>query len=340
MVLRLLSINAWSGLLPRSFYAVESLEPPGNKERRTEALLAGIRELDPDVVFLQECLPQPDFSTRLAGALGYDGIHRICNSGVRLLGVGLPRGIGRGEGLAILAKRHLGLRPAGMKRLSGVGFVSRHLSLQAGPVKFAVAGEILVNGRRVTLVNTHLTYMYPDEAAFRRSWAELVRSGEAKGEPPRWLEQAVRVHVARRDHELLRLGEWMKQLVRRTGRVVLGSDLNLDPDSAQVKRFARSLGLLNVLPAVDSRALTWDPAANPNIAYSTTPTLPDGRAKDLVARLVAEYDRLPQCPDHLMFGPDLGLSVLRQAGLALVRPFRGVFPSDHFGIFAEAALGA
>ena len=198
MALKLLSINTWTGHYPRSFYAVESLEPPGNKERRTRALAAGIRSLDPDVIFLQECMPQPDFSQGLAQALGYDGLHRICNSGVRFCGVGLPLGVGRGEGLAILAKPGLRLRPAGVRRLSGVGLVTRHCSLQAGAIKLALGGQIDFQGRPIALVTTHLSYMYPNEATFWRSWADLQATGEVKGEPPGWVVRAAKVHIARR----------------------------------------------------------------------------------------------------------------------------------------------
>ena len=69
-MLRILSLNTWHGHMPRNAWRVETIEPRGAKERRRAALVAGIRELDPDVILLQECLPQPDFSRKLAETLG------------------------------------------------------------------------------------------------------------------------------------------------------------------------------------------------------------------------------------------------------------------------------
>src|ERR1043166_7566004 len=89
-MLRLLSLNIWHGHVPKNAFAVESLEPPGHKERRLAALLAGVRSLDPDVLFFQECMPQPQLSLRIADELGYDVVTKICNSGLRLFGRGLP----------------------------------------------------------------------------------------------------------------------------------------------------------------------------------------------------------------------------------------------------------
>jgi hypothetical protein len=339
-MLRLLTINAWHGQYPRSPFKVEPIEPPGSKERRTAALLAGVRELDPDVILMQECMPQPDFSRRVAAALGYDEVSKICNSGLRILGRGLPSGIGAGEGLAVLAKRHLGLRPRGVKRLSGFGFTSSLVAAQVGQLHFALAAEVRVGGRPVVLVNTHLRYAYPSIDAFHRAWEDLHAQGALRGEPGKTFEAIVRRSIRTRDAELARLAGWIEGFARRGLPVILGADLNLDHDAAQTLHFVDRLGLLNVLPSTSERPCTWDPLGNPNIAYSLAAQHPDGTPKPLIPRLVAHYDAIPQCPDHLMLGPTFRRECLREGGLALDRPYDGVLASDHYGVFAEVRVGS
>jgi hypothetical protein len=338
-MVRLLTLNIWHGHVPRTLWSVESIEPPGHKEKRLAALVAGIRELDPDVLFFQECLPQPDLPLRLAAALGYDAVTKICNSGLRIFGLGLPTGIGAGEGLAILAKPHLGLRRLGVRRLSGVGFTSKHASAQLGQLRFALGGQIEVGGQPLVLINTHLRYAYPVLDDFARAWSVLRQSGYARGEPRKTLVSMVRRNIRLRDGELMRLAAWIASFSRRLP-VALGADLNLDHDAPQLLRFAETLGLLNVLPAVGDRICTWDPAGNPNIAYSTAPEHIDGKPKALTHRLVAEYDSIAQSPDHLFLGPSFSHSALRGGGLALHRPYDGVFPSDHYAIFADVEMAS
>jgi hypothetical protein len=333
--LRLLTINTWHGHVPRGWWAVERIEPEGHKERRTAALLTAIRELDPDVIFLQECVPQPTYSQELAATLSYDHILKICNSGVRLLGVGLPTGIGSGEGLAIFAKPHLELRAAGVRRLSGFGVTSVLAAAQLGQLRFALAGEIRLEGKRVILVTTHLRYTYPDAGGLRRSWDELSRTGEVQGQPPHWLTAAVHYTVRLRDREVLRLAELVSSFERQGVPVIVGADLNLDDDTAQVRRFTESLGMLNVLPAVNGRAWTWDPEGNPNIAFSTTTSRAGGSPKSLTERLMAHYDAVPQCPDHLLLGPTFPRGAIADAGLAFHRARGDVYPSDHYAVFCE-----
>jgi endonuclease/exonuclease/phosphatase family metal-dependent hydrolase len=337
-MLRILTLNIWHGHIPRNAWTVQSIEPAGHKERRFAALVAGIRDLDPDVLLLQECLPQPGLSRELAARLGYDVTTKICNSGLRIFGVGLPAGVGSGEGLSILAKPHLRMRGRSVRRLSGIGFTGNLAALQLGQLRFALAATVHVAERRLVVINTHLRYAYPAMDRFQEAWDALRRRGLAEGPPSKTIVSLVRRNIRVRDEELARLGAWADSWIRRQIPVVIGADLNLDHDAPQVVRLAGKLGLSNVLPLVGARVCTWDPEGNPNIAYSTAPEHPDGTPKPLTHRLVAEYDSLAQCPDHLLLGPSFSRESLRGGGLALDRPYEGVYPSDHYGVYADVEL--
>ncbi|HRE90125.1 MAG TPA: endonuclease/exonuclease/phosphatase family protein [Myxococcota bacterium] len=334
---RLVNLNTWIGCLPRRLIQAVSLEPEGHKERRYQALLAELRDRAPDLITLQECLPLPGFVKRLAEDLGYDLLWRVCNSGIRVGSIGLPTRVGRGEGLAILARREHRLEKVGVKRLSGFGLVTNWCAFQVGPVRWALAAVANVRGRKVLVVNTHIRYAFPSREAFMEGWATLHRRGVTRHEtPPKWLSRMAKANQTDRDKELERLAEWTNRLREdHDASLLIGADFNLDPDAPQVDRFLAATGLVNALPALAPGALTWSPADNPNIGHSLTMTWPDGSPKSAVLQLMVLLDSIPQTPDHILLSPDL---VIRGGGRAFDVPRAGALASDHFGVWVDAEL--
>jgi endonuclease/exonuclease/phosphatase family metal-dependent hydrolase len=336
---RVVNINAWIGAIPRGFFGVASLEPPGHKDRRLDALAETLEALSPDVVTLQECLPLPGFARQLADRLGYDLLFRVCNGGLRLFGLGLPPGVGAGEGLAILARRDHGMRHLATTKLSGLGSVNRFWSLQLGPVRYAIAARLVVGGEPVIVVNTHIRYGFPNRATFIKAWEELHAAGHVDTPlAPGWLVRLARVNRRTRDAELRRLGAWLLKLRQRTGGtpIVIGADFNIDPGQPRLELFLNATGYTNLLPEFVPDALTWDPARNPNCQLGLSPTWPDGGRKSIAMLLMTYLDSVPQCPDHIMASP--GLHAVR-AALCANAPVAGIFPSDHYGILADFDLG-
>jgi len=335
--LRIVNLNTWIGLLVRGLTSLVPIEPPGHKQRRFDALVAELERRSPDVVTLQECQPLPALARDLADALDYDCVWRVANSGLRLFGVGFPGGIGRGEGLTILAKRELGLEHLRTKRLSGRGLVNNWISVQLGPVRIAVACLVHIDGRPVVVVNTHIRYGFPNQQAFEDGWRALRERGVVKEEQPSgWLLKMLQDNRRTRDLELRRLAAWVDHL-RREHRapVVIGADFNLDPDAPQIAAFLEETGYTNVLPAVAPGALTWDPTRNYNIGYGTAYTWDNGKPKSMILQLMAYLDRIPQTPDHVMLSPGLSLA---DGGVCFDVPHEDTLASDHFGVWADAVV--
>lgn len=115
--LRVLTINAWSGLDYRGTLRFGALETAAHREARYRSLLAQIRALAPDVIFLQEANPAVGFSTRLAHDLGYASTHQVCIGGIKFGPLGIPANCK--EGNAILARRELRLQKMADWKLSG-----------------------------------------------------------------------------------------------------------------------------------------------------------------------------------------------------------------------------
>ncbi len=332
---RVVSINTWIGCIPRGFFGVASLEPPGNKAARLDALVAELEDLNPDVISLQECLPLPGFARQVAERLGYDVAFRVCNGGLRLFGLGLPFGVQAGEGLAILARRELGMRHIATTKLSGMGSVNRFWSLQLGPVRYAIAVRVDVGGRPAIVVNTHIRYGFPNRATFVKAWSDLHEAGHVEHPvPPTWIVRLARTNRRVRDAELRRLGAWLLMLRQKNAGapIIVGADFNLDPGTPQMDAFLAATGYTNLLPRFRPGTLTWDPARNPNSQLGLAPNWPDGGRKSLAMLLMSYLDSIPQCPDHVLMSP--GLEAV-DAALCGDRVFGGVYPSDHYGICAD-----
>lgn len=339
-MLRVVTINTWHGHTPKNPWSVVRLEPAGHKEKRTASLLAQLRALDPDVVCMQECLPQHSFTAEVAAALGYDYQSKICNAGLRVFGMGVPAGIGNGEGISILAKRHLRMKLLGVRRLSGIGFANRLAAVQLGQLRFAMAVEVEVRGHKVVVINTHLRYAYPTTGTFYLAWHDLRQLGLLSGDPSETLVRLILDNMRVRDDELWRLLDWVRLYARAGVPVVIGADFNLDHHHDQMMKFTHGLGGLNVLPTADpENPWSWDPAHNRNIAYSTLTHHTDGTRKGVTHQLAAHYDNVRQNPDHLVLGPTFNRASLVDGGLALHRPHEGTYPSDHYGIWADVKLG-
>jgi hypothetical protein len=81
--LRVLTINAWSGLDYQGTARFGEYEPAERREQRFAVLVDQIKALTPDVVFLQEANPVSRYAARLARMLGYSEIHQVENGGIK-----------------------------------------------------------------------------------------------------------------------------------------------------------------------------------------------------------------------------------------------------------------
>ena len=335
--LRLLEMNAWVGQLVRGIRGYELLEPKGRRALRHSALARGIVAAEADVVTLQEVVPLPGAAQEIAAATGYDLLWRVNNGGLRLGAWGIPPGVGRGAGLAILARPELGLTAVGVRRLSGPGLVTNWMSAQAGPVWHALAGLIHVGDRPLVIVNTHVRYAFPDSDGFFHCWEKLRAQGHVDTpEPPAWLLKLSAQNRLMRDHELDRLATWLHKLSQRhEAPVLLGADFNHDPDTAQMRWFTEATGFLNALPTLAPGSMTWQPNANPNVTPGLRHTWKDGTPKPPPLQLMTCLDSIAQCPDHVLCSPELTPVA---AQLTCTRPHDGIYASDHFGVLVDIEL--
>lgn len=103
--LKVLTINVWSGLDYNGSLKMGEYESPARRNERFLILLSKLKELSPDVIFLQDANLVGEFAKKLVDSLSFDEIHQVCNAGIKEGSIGIPTNLM--EGISILAKPNL-----------------------------------------------------------------------------------------------------------------------------------------------------------------------------------------------------------------------------------------
>jgi endonuclease/exonuclease/phosphatase family metal-dependent hydrolase len=343
--LRVVTINAWSGLDYEGLARIGEYEPAERRARRFSLLVSQLKALDPDVVFVQEANSAAGYAARLASALGLSEIHQVVNGGLKLGPIGFPTNLK--EGIAILARPALALRHHDSWKLSGsFGLHGDVVTLHFGEAVFSLAGRILVGETPVYLVNVHLVSSAAGDSA---ELPQLRDTPEGREMPE--AEFAAGVTEAKARHERRR--REVASLVRRLdllpegAPVVIAGDFNAEPASPEMREFAASARAIDTLAAAGrtntsgsaAPPVTWDPSRNTNIAFSRQATGSSGRPLSPLGRLGALDAAIPRQIDYIFLGRAFRPEDVTASSVVLDAPDEGLHPSDHFGVLADVDLG-
>ena len=94
--LKVLTINVWSGLDYTGTIRVGEYESAETRRARFLSLVTQVKELSPDVIFVQEANPVARYAAKLASALSMDEIHQLVNGGIKIGGLGIPVNLDEG----------------------------------------------------------------------------------------------------------------------------------------------------------------------------------------------------------------------------------------------------
>lgn len=351
--MRALTFNVWHGLAGRGTVRFDELEPVGAREARESRQDRAFLAAKFDFVFLQELNPVDARAAHLARLLGYDECHCIDQSGVKVLGWGLP--VNLRSGLAILANPALQLRSLGELELSGGAyeFVADSASFQLRERRCALFAEAkLASGGSVLLVNAHLHHGVEPSLEFAETLLRAERGGTISTLERKAIERNMLEADERRARETATLLERIERLARGCDGVLVGCDLNStirgsayrmmrEAGFADLYAFDRGVHQDDQMKRLDSAAhATWNSARNlDNRVYSQNFSLsvPDFGREDVQA-LHKAYDLRPRRIDFL-FGRGVFAHTSRggqsQSGLWADEAIDGRFLSDHFGVWAE-----
>ena len=330
-----LTYNMWHGFNPDGKFRFSEYETEAQREARLQCFYHYARQLDPDLLFLEEVNPAPGRAKRIARDLGYDYTFVIDNAGIKIGSLGIPTNLR--SGLAILAKKDLRLRGLGGRKLSGpFGWISRWCSLQTEEFRYALAAEVFVNGRRILLMGTHLHHGPEADAEIRAAVAQLAAQGKITRERADGVIADFNLASKRRRRELECAISFARELGLDNSPALFAGDFNASPDSAELAWFKRDLGFQSVTNDDDpaNMLMTWDYQRNPNTHFFAD-FVPvnqfEPAVMDIVQPIIVKQtNRL----DYIFYRGFDGFFAVREAGLFADQAFEARMCSDHFGIYA------
>jgi len=334
--LEVLTYNVWHGLRSGEGNKRFPGEEPERKERRLALQVEEIRRLDPDVLFFQEVNFNQPLSRWYAEQLGYDEIHKVTSCGLHIGAIyKIPKNMN--EGIAILAKPELGLRRVGKKRLSGNAKCTATWGFQTKESRYALFGEITVDGRKILLTTTHLysaSFVLPSfdddlEQLFEQGTLEPGQRDEILAARDKKLDRATgeaKLLVEEIERQRVRLGS--------TIPVILGGDFNAEPDAPGIAAI-KAAGFVEASSGPD--LLTWDPVTNKvnyGIGSRRNYSLPTFD-KPEVEKLLDYRHTTPRQIDHIFVSPDFEVISKK---MVVDQEVGEMYLSDHFGILATLKL--
>jgi endonuclease/exonuclease/phosphatase family metal-dependent hydrolase len=318
--IRILTINVWSGLTYEGTLKVGRYADQPKK--RYEALVAGIRELAPDIIAIQEANPLPDYAEHLAADLDYRVIYAVALGGIRLGPVGVPWNLR--EGNALLVKKPWTVVEVARARLGGWGIATNWLCFHFADITQGLISRVVVNGKPLYVCNAHLHSGPFHGPAFDKALARLATEVPAKALAG--ARQRAEDDIARRNAELHNLKGFLGETLPPGAPTVLLGGFNTTRESGELEGVLAGGKWLDSFLVANSGAdgPTWDPAHNPNIALQAPMPDPYGR-------LCHYHDSHPSRLDLILLS-NVPRERVVQSRVVLTPRSDGFCASDHYGV--------
>jgi len=329
--LKVVTINVWSGLDYIGNLKMGEYESPAVREQRYQILVNQLKQLNPDVIALNEANQLPHYARRIARDLGYDQVHHLGVAGIHFGPIGLP--INLREGDVILAKKALKLKSAGRKQLSG-GYVGRYFTFHFADATQVVGATIELNGRRIYIFNTHWHASQFANQAMLTKFTSQYLDGELAGSEYLNLVNNAVTGKEWRLNEARKMVAFINQIAGDNPVILMG-DFNDLSDSEPIGSVLQA-GFTDTYPAVNpdhkgrlhresllglaEPGYTWDELLNTNIQthYLTSqeekPTA--NVRRDRIDYIFARGDELK----------------IIYSKIVLNQLENNLHPSDHFGV--------
>lgn len=335
--LKIVTFNMWSGLDYRGIFKMGYYESSEHRELRFNSMLKQLKDLDADVIFLQEANPAPVIASRLADSLDYDYILNVSNSGIKISSIGLPSNLR--EGNVILARKSLKLKFFDNWKLSGsVGAHGDLFSFHLTDAIFALVGKIIVNNTPVFLVTTHLTSGPPMELTTNDFIISLVTSKRITKEQLDKAVYNVDYFCTKRIDEIEELIDRCEIYSKRSPLIIAG-DMNCSLHSKEFKSTIENQYLAT--ENINEQNITWNPI-NPNIIIQNSENIPlraeDNELNDAFSILDSLGDNTAQDLDHIFLNNKFLKNDIIKTSIVLDQAVDGVTASDHYGIYSEINL--
>ena len=333
--LTFVTINVWSGLDYKGIVKMGEYESRQVRQARYRFLMEELKDLNPDVIAVNEANPLPGYIRRLARDLDYDYLYNVGMSGIKVGSLGIPVNFKMGD--AILARKSLNLRKVGAKRLSpGAGYIGNLCSFHFAESNQAIAGRIIVSGKPVFIVNTHLHAGLPDDERWQWELEMMREASSMTEEEYEALVERWRGSIDRRQNETQGLLAWLRTKLPEEAPVVLMGDFNARPSSEEITwvRADEFVDTWEQVRGPDAPGFTWEAESNLNIqTYYKVPDPYDGSVS-VWEELKALNRQVSRRIDYV-FVKNIPAEDILNSELVFNRAPKGQHPSDHFGVLTK-----
>ena len=331
----LANINVWFGMDARGRLKFGEHESSAVRRSRFKILVAGLKNLQPDIIAIQEANKLPGYARRLADKLGYDVVWKTTNSGIKLLGRGIPVNFTAGN--AILTPKHNEIKFLGAERLSGRGLQFKNFSFHLTELRDAIAARIIIDRQPVIVFNTQTHFSVVSNPKWKKQLDQFIESYQLTPGQQQKLLADIRKGWNRRRDEILRLVAFVKKIIRQNNYpyVIMG-DFNTTDDSPAMIHLIEALKLQDAYRIKNplESGYTWDPGRNTNTRFDASPFWADGvTPKDPLNRLEAQFDeKMARRIDFIFLSYQFDPNMIQEADLLFTEPTDGLYASDHFGL--------
>jgi endonuclease/exonuclease/phosphatase family metal-dependent hydrolase len=331
----LVNMNVWFGLDCRGIFKFGEYEPGKIRAARFQNLTQEFKRLQPDVIAIQEANPLPAYVEQLSRALGYDAVWQVTNSGIKLLGFGIPTNFTAGN--AILAQKGYGLEHLGIRRLSGRGVQTKYFSFHFRELRDVIAARVNIRGHSLIIFNTQTHFSVIWNKTWQQRLTKMIEDYEITPRAKEKLIKTILKSNQRRQQEISRLIDFVKEITRKYQHpyVIMG-DFNATVESPEMAQLFTELDLLDAYAVKhpDKRGFTWDPGQNTNTGYDASPFWANAiTARDPLNNLEAQFDRaMARRIDFIFLSYQFDPNMIKRIDLKFTRPTNGLFTSDHFGL--------
>ncbi len=332
--IKIITINVWSGLDYNGFFIMGEYESPERREERFIILLKKIREISPDIIFLQEANPVDKYAERLADSLSFDEIHQVCNAGIKFWSVGMPSNFK--EGIAIIADQKLKLNYINTWKLGGpFGLFGDLISFHFNESNFALVGKIKVEGSAFYLINTHLNANVPSDSSIRIKYENYCKQNFIGKEEFSEVIEKWNEEIKKKNIEFEELTERIKDLPSEYPYII-GGDFNTASTNEKISSFIKENKLIDTFFNDSSSDIyTWDTGKNENINFSTKLSDAEGNKLKSYNVLGAVYDSVPRRIDYLLLDHHFNKTDVKNYKIIFDSASDGIHTSDHFGVMSE-----
>ncbi len=345
--IKVLTYNCWHALTAKNLVQFRELEPLGRRLKRYQLQLEKIKEIDADIVFLQEVSPIHD---RLLSfeSLGYEAVMQVDQSGIKAFGLGLPTNLS--TGIMILAKPEFKIKKLFGQKLSGnPGFTGVNFSFQLTENRYALfaSSEHPIFGRTL-FACTHLHHGTENSPLIEEMLELAVGDRILSSEECEISKSEIHAADLRRRNELDILFSAMHIFEKSFDQIILAGDFNSSESSSAYTQilFENYIDTYRSVHSLNSEAsyagFTWDISENSkNIGYGHQFELPmSSFGRTQVKELFNRYNDRKRRIDFI-FLKSLNKKVSSQIGASdLVKlgdQDQEFFGSDHFGVLTRIA---